>query len=61
MGIRRRGQRGGLVKSEGSKLRSENKKLLERIEALEKQLSIPLVVGSCSCGEEIPTKEHGIK
>lgn len=31
-----------------------------KIEQL-KKLSIPLVVGSCDCGEEIPTEEHGIK
>tara|TARA_R110000851_G_scaffold46804_2_gene113853 strand:- start:202 stop:351 length:150 start_codon:yes stop_codon:yes gene_type:complete len=44
MAIRsRRLKRVGLVKSEGSKLRSENKKLLERIEALEKQLSTHIV------------------
>ena len=36
--------RNGLVKSEGSKLRYENKELKERIEALEKQLSIHGVV-----------------
>lgn len=47
MAIRnKRPNRNGLVKSEVSKLRYENKELKERIEALEKQLSIHVVVSS---------------
>lgn len=36
-------KKGGLILSESSKLRSKNKKLEERIEELEKQLSIHVV------------------
>lgn len=45
--------RNGLVKSDYSKLKSENKKLKERIEELEKQLSIHVVVSSLPSKEEI--------
>ena len=50
MAIRnKRPNRNGLVKSAESKLRYENKELKERIEALEKQLSIHGVVKSFYC------------
>ena len=43
--------RNGLVKSAESKLRYENKELKERIEALEKQLSIHVVMCSLNLAE----------
>lgn len=71
MAIRnKRPNRNGLVKSEGSKLRYENKELKKRIEALEKQLSIHVVSNSTKvnkpklsvkclhCGRKIIGKMH---
>jgi hypothetical protein len=52
MAIRnKRPNRNGLVKSAESKLRYENKELKERIEALEKQLSIHVVMCSLNLDE----------
>lgn len=53
MAIRRKlgRQNNGLVKSAESKLRYENKELKERIEALEKQLSIHVVMCSLNLDE----------
>ena len=48
--INKNPNRNGLVKSDYSKLKSENKKLKQRIEELEKKLSIHVVVSTC-CDE----------